>query len=129
MADKSLQFHSGIDNSDFVRKIKEMLDSIDKLSGVTDKDAQKILQSLKQTAGSVKEVAAAYEQSGNLALSAVNKQRTAKGIELALTKSIENAEKALQTAKQSMNVTYDQQIDKIRQIEQQYQLAQQHLLS
>ena len=127
MADKSLQFHSGIDNSDFVRKIKEMLDSIDKLSGVTDKDAQKIIQSLKQTAGSVKEVAAAYEQSGNLALSAVNKQRTVKGIELALTKSIENAEKALQTAKQSMNVTYDQQIDKIRQIEQQYQLAQQHL--
>lgn len=127
MADKSLQFHSGIDNSDFVRKIKEMLDSIDKLSGVTDKDAQKIIQSLKQTAGSVKEVAAAYEQSGNLALSAVNKQRTVKGIELALTKSIENAEKALQAAKQSMNVTYDQQIDKIRQIEQQYQLAQQHL--
>jgi len=127
MADKSLQFHSGIDNSDFVRKIKEMLDSIDKLSGVTDKDAQKIIQSLKQTEGSVKEVAAAYEQSGNLALSAVNKQRTVKGIELALTKSIENAEKALQTAKQSMNVTYDQQIEKIRQIEQQYQLAQQHL--
>ena len=93
MADKSLQFHSGIDNSDFVRKIKEMLDSIDKLSGVTDKDAQKIIQSLKQTEGSVKEVAAAYEQSGNLALSAVNKQRTAKGIELALTKSIENAAK------------------------------------
>ncbi len=127
MADKSLQFHSGIDNSEFVQKIEEMMKSIDKLSGVTKEDAQKIVQSLKTTTHSVNDVAVAYEQQAKSALSSVNKQRSARGIELALTKSVENAERTLQTAKQSMNVTYDQQIEKIRQIEQQYQLAQQYL--
>lgn len=127
MADKSLQFHSGIDNSEFVQKIEEMMKSIDKLSGVTKEDAQKIVQSLKTTTHSVNDVAVAYEQQAKSALSSVNKQRSARGIELALTKSVENAERTLQAAKQSMNVTYDQQIEKIRQIEQQYQLAQQYL--
>lgn len=127
MPDKSLQFHSGIDNSEFVQKIDEMIKNVEKLSSVTEKDAEEIVKSLKQTAGNAKEAADAYAQMGNTAVDAVNRQRTARGVELALTKSITNAETALKAAKQSMNVTYDEQVQKIREIEQQYTLAQQYL--
>lgn len=122
--DRSLHFSSGIDNSQFLEKIEEMMKAIDELANLTSKDAALMVDSLSKTGEGLDQMAQELIQVKDLELSASLKKRTAREAEIAITEAMMRAEGLLREQTESINKTYEEQAAKVREIEKAYTEAQ-----